>query len=165
MVLEIKPYILLVTLERSSFDSKFEPGPVTLPLLQKAIPEGNQKIWVQNQWPSSWGSTQEQHWQVWKTSTNLGNNIQWTAGPEQSLLKKHAATLVILTQFSQVKDFLCHVNDNFFLWNLISMDFATTCSCHVVDQSLPIIHLALHKKKDVQCFSFVSNWKRGVSTN
>ena len=35
MVLEIKSYILLVTLERS----KFEPGPVTLPSLQKAIPQ------------------------------------------------------------------------------------------------------------------------------
>ena len=41
--------------------------------LQKATPENNWRIWLQNQWQSSFGCAQAQLGQIWLSSTNTGS--------------------------------------------------------------------------------------------
>ena len=56
------------------FESKHKPQPVIWQSLQKAIPEGycleDNGRFSPAKWPSSWSSTQAQHWQVGLSSTN-----------------------------------------------------------------------------------------------
>ena len=96
---------------------------VICPSLPKAIPEDNQRFWLKNQWPRSWGRAQAQHWRVgWASTNTLHFWIAWG---------RSAATLAVLTCLRS-KGFSCFVNFGqwwrvFFMGNEISMEFATTC--------------------------------------
>ena len=55
------------------FESKFKPLQVIWQSLSKAFREDRRRFWVQNQWPSSWGSAQAQLGRVRQaSSTNTG---------------------------------------------------------------------------------------------
>ena len=58
--------------------------------LLKAVREDNQRIWLQNQWPSSWGRALAQLGRVGRASTNTGRFRVGGSrcGPRQARLRK-----------------------------------------------------------------------------
>ena len=87
------------------FQSKFKPLQVIWQSFPKAVPENNRRFWVQNQMPSSWGSTPAQVWLVGVASMNSGSFLVGGSrcGPRQVRLKKtccHSCnTESLLTKF------------------------------------------------------------------
>ena len=83
-------YNPFVRRQSSSFEFKFEALPVIWQSLPKAIPENNQRYWLQNQWQSSWGSAPPQLGLVGLARINtgcfqVGCSCCW---PRQACLKK-----------------------------------------------------------------------------
>ena len=60
-------------MEEFKFQSKFEPLQAIWQSLPKAVQEDNWRFWLQNQWPSSWGSAPAQLGLVGLASTNTGH--------------------------------------------------------------------------------------------
>ena len=120
---QIKPLLPIGQAAEFKFESMFKPLPVIWQSPQKAVWEDNRRFWLQNQWPSSWGSAPAMLGQVWRASTNtgcflVGCSCCWLAWG------KHATTLVILTQLESRKGFNDYklqaaTSDFFFMWNAI----------------------------------------------
>ena len=70
---QIKPLQSFGQAAEFNFESKFEPlqtSEVVWQSLPKTIREDNQRIWLQNQWPSAWGRALAQLGRVERARTN-----------------------------------------------------------------------------------------------
>ena len=91
---QIKPLQPIVQAAEFKFESKFEPirpepdqqvvWPVVWQSLTNTIREDNRRIWLQNQWPSSWGRALAQLGRVWRRestppSADFGPGLEVTA--------------------------------------------------------------------------------------
>ena len=87
---QIKPLQPIGQAAEFKFESKCLPAPVVWQSLPRTIREENRRIWLQNQWPSSWGRAPAQLGRVGRASTNTGRfRVSCSrCGPRQARLRK-----------------------------------------------------------------------------
>ena len=120
--MQIKPLQLVGQTAEFKFESKFEP----LQVRWQAIPEDNQKFWLQNQWRSSLGRALAQLWLVWQASTKTeadAAGIDWLAWRILPLLRYWLSSgtkkaLMLCNYWAFVNFLPCWVTF-FFMWNEI----------------------------------------------
>ena len=97
-----------------NFDSEFEPLPVVWQCLPKAIPDNNQRFWLQSQGPSSWSSALAQLGLVGQASTNTGpfgvyDSMTVACWQLSTRLKKKCYHSCDTQFFLELKSFWCFV--------------------------------------------------------
>ena len=108
----------------------------------KAVPEDNRRFRGQNQCPSSWGHARTQLGRVGQASTNIGRFLVgcsrcWQRPARLLAWRKHATTLVILTEVKSQQSFDQASTSHFFFSceTKILIELARSC-CSAADQSL-----------------------------
>ena len=151
---QIKPFQPVGQAAEFKFESKFEPLQViwqSLSLL-KAIPEKNQRFWMQTQWPSSWGSAPAQ---LGLRAQAQGVYKLAGVADGKACLRKTCYHSCYTDSFQESKRFWCFVN--FELWQVTFFSMSNEIFYGIGEKLLPtkaqpiaslnllIIHLSLIK--------------------
>ena len=138
------------------FAACFYGMPNSMMKLAQDIREDNRRFWLQNHWPSSWGSA-EMRWRVGRASTNTGRiRVGGSrSGPRPARLKKTWYHSGDTDSVRESKRFDCCVNFRprrvtfFFKWNAIfdgiGQKLLPTKAAPIASLNLSIIHWSLSR--------------------